>query len=116
MLQHPEALAIDVGSNLGQFTLFAAKFNHSVVAVEPFWDNIVRIHKAAKIEGLDKRITLITNALSDKRHEIKALTAVSDNVGGQSLYGKRNKTFTKAEMSTNKVSAAGTTHFKQVHI
>jgi FkbM family methyltransferase len=82
----PDTLALDVDTNIGTFSLFAAKLGHNVVAVEPFYDNVVRIHKAAKSEGLDKRITLVTNALSDSRHEIMSLTPDSSNIGRQSLF------------------------------
>jgi hypothetical protein len=54
------------------------------------------------MENLEERITLVTNAVSDKRHEIKALAQNAINVGGQSLYPAHNQSFTKAQMSTNK--------------
>ena len=102
MTEHPDTLALDIGANIGLYSLFAATLDHSVVAVEPFYDNVIRIHKAASIDGLDKRITLVTNAVSDKRYEVKALTPSTDNIGGQSLYNERNKTFSKEEMDANK--------------
>ena len=102
MTEHPDTLAIDIGANIGLYSLFAATLDQSVVAVEPFYDNVIRIHKAACIDGLYKRITLVTNAVSDKRHEVKALTPSTDNIGGQSLYNERNKTFSKEEMDANK--------------
>lgn len=46
------------------------------------------------------RITLIKNAVSNKRNEVKMLGNVKVNIGGQSLYGNRNKIFEKN--STNK--------------
>ena len=67
----------------GQFTLFSAKMNRAVVLVEPFYDNILRIHKAAKLANLEKKITLIKNVLSDQRNRIIRLNPVSvgDHVG-----------------------------------
>jgi hypothetical protein len=53
------------------------------VTVEPFHDNIIRIHKSSTIEKTQNKITLIKNALSDKRNEIKRLTANDKNIGGQ---------------------------------
>ena len=61
----------------GQFTLFSAKMNRAVVLVEPFYDNILRIHKAAKLANLEKKITLIKNVLSDQRNRIIRLNPVS---------------------------------------
>jgi hypothetical protein len=53
------------------------------VTVEPFHDNIIRIHKASTIEKTQKKITLIKNALSNKRNEIKRLSSNDVNIGGQ---------------------------------
>ena len=73
--------------------MFAAKLGSKVVTVEPFHDNILRIHKAAKKEGLENKITLIKNAISNKRNEIKRLSPASNNIGGQSLLENKDKKF-----------------------
>ncbi len=65
-----------------------------VISVEPFHDNILRIHKAATYERLQNRITLIQNGVSNKRNELKMLHKSSSNVGGQGLLEKRRKVFT----------------------
>ena len=36
---------IDIGANIGVFSLLAAKAGHKVVAVEPIKDNIIRYQK-----------------------------------------------------------------------
>ena len=75
---------MDVGAQIGQYSLFAAKMGRDVITVEPFYDNILRIHKASKEEKIEARIKLIKNALSDKRNEVKLLQKTIDtNIGGQ---------------------------------
>ena len=64
-----------------------------VLAVEPFYDNILRLHKAASIEKLENKITVIQNAISNKRNEVKMLHQSQDNIGGQSLLNLRHQTF-----------------------
>lgn len=81
-----DTLAIDVGSHIGIFTLFAAKMGRDVLSIEPFHENIIRIHKAAKIEKLTNRITLIANAISNFSNKTKKLTRENGNIGGQSLF------------------------------
>lgn len=49
---------IDIGANIGVYTLFAAKLGRHVIAVEPLHENLNRLHKAAQIEGTLKRTTL----------------------------------------------------------
>ena len=74
---------MDVGAQIGQYSLFAAKMGRDVLTVEPFYDNILRIHKAAKEEKIEAKIKLIKNAISDKRNEVKLLQVSDNNIGGQ---------------------------------
>ncbi len=94
---NPEWLVFDVGAQIGQYSLFAAKLGRKVVTVEPFHDNILRIHKAAYLENTYSNITLIKNAISNKRNEFKLLAQNSKNIGGQSLLENKDKTFQKDE-------------------
>jgi len=82
-----------VGAQIGQYSLFAAAMGRKVVTVEPFYDNILRIHKAAFLEKTFKNIILIKNAISNKRNEIKLLTANQINIGGQSLLENKDKIY-----------------------
>ena len=66
-----------------------------VLSVEPFYENVLRIHKAAVMEGLENNILLIQNAVSNKRNEIKRLSAVANNIGGQTLLKDKNVTFAR---------------------
>ena len=68
-----------------------------VVTVEPFHDNILRIHKAAYLEKTYKNILLIKNAISNKRNEIKLLGSSHNNIGGQSLLDHKDKIYKKDE-------------------
>ncbi len=61
-----------------------------MIAVEPFYDNILRIHKACKSEDLTSKITLIKNGISNKRNQVMRLVADSKNVGGQFLSNNLN--------------------------
>ena len=68
---------------------------HKVFVVEPFYDNIVRIHKSATLNRVQDKIVIVQNAVSDKRNEVKLLKADKTNVGAQSLMDFRNVTFVK---------------------
>jgi FkbM family methyltransferase len=81
----------------GQYSLFAAKIGSSVVSVEPFSENLMRIHKAVKEEQLEHKITLVNNALSDKKNQIKLLQPDDVNIGGQSLLNHKDKTFSSIQ-------------------
>lgn len=55
---YPEATFLDLGSNIGVHSLFAAglKDTVQVLAVEPFPKNVIRIHKAAHLNNVQNRI------------------------------------------------------------
>ena len=45
---------IDVGANVGVFSLYAAKLGRKVVAVEPLKDNYLRLEKVILLKILEK--------------------------------------------------------------
>lgn len=62
----PELHFIDIGANIGTWTLPAAKFSHRhVVSVEPLKSNYRRLQHAATVASVDKLITLVTNPISN---------------------------------------------------
>lgn len=82
--ENKDCLFIDIGAHVGIYTLLAAKSGRHVVAVEPFFDNIIRLQKAAKIENLEKKIILINNAVSNQANVTVKLNQ-HKNIGEQSL-------------------------------
>jgi FkbM family methyltransferase len=72
-----------------------------VISIEPFHDNILRLHKAAKLENLTENIMLFTNAISNKPNEIKKLAKSEENIGGQSLWPWRDLVINRS-MNTSK--------------
>ena len=67
-----------------------------VISIEPFPDNILRLHKAAYLAKTYDNIILLKHGLSNKRNEFKLLNQ-DNNIGGQSLLGNRDKVFAKDE-------------------
>ncbi|CAF0856828.1 unnamed protein product [Brachionus calyciflorus] len=99
---NPDWLVLDVGANIGQYSLYAAKMEREVLAVEPFHDNILRIHKASQLENTTKKITLVKNGLSNKRNEVKRLQPNNGNIGGQSLLNHKNEQYNKIDLEKDK--------------
>ncbi len=91
----------DIGAQIGEYSLYVAKTGRKVLTVEPFHDNIVRIHKAAYGASLGDRITLIANAIYNKRGEIKKMVPVEKNLGAISLIKKKNLSFNKIDIKPN---------------
>ncbi|RMZ97667.1 hypothetical protein BpHYR1_024946 [Brachionus plicatilis] len=87
--KNEDCLVIDIGAHVGMYTLFAAKMDRDVLAVEAFYDNILRLQKAARIENLEKKITLLNYAISNKANEILELKK-NINIGEQSFLGQKS--------------------------
>ena len=52
----PDIGLIDLGANIGAYTLPIAAMGHRVVAVEPHLDSVRRLHKAVVLGDLQNRI------------------------------------------------------------
>ncbi|XP_041352682.1 uncharacterized protein LOC121371076 [Gigantopelta aegis] len=77
----PDMGLLDIGAQLGTFTLTAALMGHKVVAVDPLVDNVVRLCRSVQMNGLVDYVTVVFGALSDahKNMEIKRRRG---NIGG----------------------------------
>ncbi|ESO03608.1 hypothetical protein HELRODRAFT_173299 [Helobdella robusta] len=65
--KNPTSIFLDIGANIGYYTLLAAKLGHPVLAVEPTTDHLTRIHRALELENLTDNVVLLQNALAVKR-------------------------------------------------
>jgi FkbM family methyltransferase len=75
MAQHRDLDLIDIGANLGQFSLLAAGLGRRVVAVEPYTPSLRRLQKSVQINNFtSSQIALVADAISDERGEIALRT------------------------------------------
>ena len=63
----PSLGLLDIGANVGYYTMLAAALGRKVLAVEPNLNSIYRIHRAAVITNSTSQITVLHNAISDIR-------------------------------------------------
>nr|KAI8765115.1 hypothetical protein BgiMline_002785 [Biomphalaria glabrata] len=77
----PQATVVDVGANIGYYSLLASATGHRVVALEPQDENIKRFLAGVRAEPWQDNIVLLANALSD-RHWNVSLSTNEDNQGG----------------------------------
>ena len=84
--KYPSAWVIDIGANVGYYSLLGAAMGHNVIAVEPVYENVVRMHNGIKRNGFKQQVLIVFNALSNT-HENVTMTSSVDNQGG--VYMKR---------------------------
>ncbi|CAF0944962.1 unnamed protein product [Brachionus calyciflorus] len=76
-----DANVIDLGANIGLYSLLAAKLNRTVISIEPVHENLNRIHKAALLEQVQTNIIGLVNAVSNERKQL-TITILDNNIGG----------------------------------
>ena len=68
VLNKDESLGLlDIGANIGYFTMLAAASDRKILAMEPNINSIYKIHRAAVLTNSTSRITVLQNAVSDIR-------------------------------------------------
>lgn len=83
---------LDVGAQLGTFTLAMAKQKRHVVAVDPLLENVLRMCKSVQDGGLSDYVTILYAAVSDARGTV-TFKREYGNVGGTQV----KKTNVKAD-------------------
>lgn len=72
---------IDIGANIGVYTLSAAKMGRKVLAVEALDRNVQHICASVASGGLQEKVTLVHNAISNDNGVVK-LGIDKNNMGG----------------------------------
>lgn len=75
---------IDVGANLGLYTLLSTQYDRHVIAIEPLYDSLIRLHKSIELNKVQHQVTLVANAIG-RKHEKLALKVVDKNLGASYL-------------------------------
>lgn len=77
---HPDMEVLDLGCNIGVYTILAAQLGHKVIAMDPNRLNLRLLTKSLSLGGLKNRVTLLWNAISDVRENV-TLSDIIGNVG-----------------------------------
>ena len=81
LAEDPAMEMLDIGCNIGCYTLMAAKLGHKVLAVDPLKQNLVLLSRSLRQGNIAENVTLLINAVSD-RIETVTLHENLGNVGG----------------------------------
>ena len=76
-----DAEFLDIGCNIGTYTLAIAHQGTRVTAIDPLLTNLKLLSKSLKLAQLQDKVTLIWNAVSNE-HTLVALDSPYGNIGG----------------------------------
>lgn len=74
-------VVIDIGANIGSFSIYAAYFKAKVYAIEPEPHNLKALKNNIKLNGLDLSITVCPYGISD----YEGIATISDTGGGSTI-------------------------------
>lgn len=81
LIQNPSLEFLDLGCNIGVYTILAAKLGHRVVALDPNALNLRLLTKSLNMGGLTSKVTLLRNAISNVQENVTLFDIVG-NIGG----------------------------------
>ena len=67
----PTSVVVDVGANIGYYTLLSAALGHAVVSFEPNPANILRICDSLRLNDYRDHVHVFQNAVSDETGEMR---------------------------------------------
>ncbi|XP_023932210.1 uncharacterized protein LOC106153441 [Lingula anatina] len=84
LISDPHMQFIDIGANIGVWSLNAANMGRQVLAVEPFFASYRRFQRSVILGHYENNVTLVTNPISNKR-EYVTFKSTPGNKGGTSI-------------------------------
>jgi len=96
LIRHPHLDFIDIGANIGTYTMYVAALGRFVLAIDCFAPNLNRIHRAIQLTNVANRVVLIQNALFTRSGQFLRLSNDATNVGGQELDASKTQTYNQS--------------------
>ena len=82
--KHPDTEFLDLGCNIGTYSLAAAHLGRKVIAVDAVIENLELLSKSLILGNIHHKAVLIWNAISDEYLKV-SLTKYQGNVGGTAI-------------------------------
>ena len=76
LLQDPEMVLLDIGANIGVFTVPAAARGHTVMAIEPFPPHLKLLKRSIEMNGLEEHVEIYEHGLSDGHYNMSMKVSV----------------------------------------
>jgi len=80
----PPGIFLDVGANIGQYSVLAAAMGHIVFAIEPIPEQVDMIQRTAKLNGFQDRTHTFRNGVSDYYSQVH-INIHKTNKGGSTI-------------------------------
>lgn len=95
LLRNPHLDFIDIGANIGTYTMYVAALGRTTFAIDCFEPNIRRVQRAIQMMNVQSRVILIHNAIFTQTGQILRLSNDAKNIGGQEVNTSPNENRTE---------------------
>ena len=85
LIRHPNLHFIDVGANIGTYTMYAAALGRFVLAIDCFRPNLLRLRRAIQLANVSDRVVVVQNAIYPHSGQTLRLSTNTKNIGGQAI-------------------------------
>ena len=90
LLRHPRLDFIDVGANIGAYTMYVAALGRFVLAIDCFAPNMARLRRSVQLAKVADHVVLVQNAIYRHSGLQLRLSVDTRNIGGQGISIVRN--------------------------
>lgn len=90
---------IDVGANIGYFSLLSAALGHHVISIEPVESNLLKLANAVNLNKFHGKITVLRNVVSNTRRNVRLILPSGNNQGAARIL-----TENEFKLNTNAIS------------
>ena len=91
LLRHPRLHFIDVGANIGAYTMYVAALGRFVLAIDCFAPNMARLRRSVQLANVTDHVVLVQNAIYKHSGQHLRLSVDTRNIGGQGISIARNQ-------------------------
>ncbi|KAK3576469.1 hypothetical protein CHS0354_028519 [Potamilus streckersoni] len=98
----PDAMFVDVGANIGYFSLLARAMGRAVIAIEPTYANFLRLQEGVVRNKFSDNILLLKYAISDERTTV--IMGKDDHNQGGIAVAKEIRGFTNNSLSVEAIT------------
>ncbi|ESO96268.1 hypothetical protein LOTGIDRAFT_174923 [Lottia gigantea] len=115
MARDPDMHLLDIGSHVGQYSLMGARMGRQVIAVDPLYENVIRLCSSIQHNKFSSKIKVFYTALSDIQSTVSFIQE-HGNVGGTKIMRKKSSSNITLESSTATIMKdnTGLSHIKVV--
>ena len=103
LIRHPHLDFIDIGANIGTYTMYVAALGRFVLAIDCFAPNIIRLRRAIQLTNVFDQVVLVQNAVFTQSGQSLELSFEKGNIGGQSIIPRSTNRLNESDL-TNRLS------------